>query len=546
MNVYRPSVTCSDIYCFHPGADPVLKYTHDVDIVHFKGRFIAGWNANERPGEDRPGQFNYFATSDDFSRWSAPVRAFMSEAGAEQPVDSDNQWQPIFINYHDETLFCAWCDYNARRTFVSTTVDATYWRNSDVAVAPPSLKGEVVGFPTNHGLLTSRGVMVFPCSLPPVEEKCRPGHTRYAAVLFSRDGGATWEWSEPVEALTWSEIGEDPDDFDGETVYIWEPMVFEHADGTLGMLIRNSTAQDAPERPEKPHRMLLYAESDDHGPTWSRARTVELDTICSRNFAVSQAAARDDLLMVMNDHHAQVPERIPHDRYSLALYCAPVCDPDLLLPGPLVQPAGGRAYYPNGFVEDGRMYLGFSYPRGLGASVIEPLPDFSAPFLLPRDGREGLELDDGAAIFGQRQSSLGLVLTEELTRQPHLRLAFDLCIGCYDGQPRPVLTLGGKTRDGAIIDAAWSEAARSDVLRVRVDDETVEVASFDRGEWMRVAVMMGQGEFTVGVDGSEPRRFPVSLLRKICFGGLYEAPAWPRGMARRHDVRVGLDSVEVG
>lgn len=543
MKVYRPSVSHSDIYCFHPGADPVLKYTHDVDIVRFKGRFIAGWNANERPGEDNPGQFNYFATSDDFRAWSAPVRAFMSEAGAQCPVDSDNQWQPIFINYHDETLFCAWCDYNARRTFVSISSDGVHWRNTEVANAPPSLAGGVVGFPTNHGLLTGRDVMIFPCSLPPVEPKCQPGHTRYAALLLSDDEGNTWTWSEPIEALSWSETGEDPEEFGGETVYLWEPMVFERPDGSLGLLIRNSTAQHAPERPEKPHRMLLYSESSDHGRTWSRARTVELDTICSRNFAVSGAGG--GLLMVMNDHHAQVPQRIPHDRYSLALYCAPVCDPDLLLPGPLVQPAGGRAYYPNGFVEDRRMYLGFSYPRGLAASIVDPLPDFSSPFLLPRDGREGLEFADGDAILGQRQSSLGLVLTEELTRQRDLRLEFDLRVGHYDGQPRTVLTLGGKTRNGAIIEAAWSEGASADVLRVRVGDEAVDLGPLGTGSWTRMALRIGDDGFSATVDAAEPRNFDVSLLRKICFGGLYEPPAWPRGMTRRHDVRVRLDSIVV-
>ncbi len=33
---------------------------------------------------------------------------------------------------------------------------------------------------------------------------------------------------------------------------IWEPMLFEQADGQIGQLIRNSTAQDNPERAEKP------------------------------------------------------------------------------------------------------------------------------------------------------------------------------------------------------------------------------------------------------------------------------------------------------
>ena len=137
-------------------------------------------------------------------------------------------------------------------------------------------------------------------------------------------------------------------------------MLFEQADGKIGLLIRNSTAQDNPERAEKPHRMLLYATSSDHGRTWTKARSVEVDTICSRNYAVSGVGTRDSLLMVMNDNHVRVPERISRDRYFLSLFCSPVCDPDLLLPGPVIQPEGGTAYYPNGFVDDGKLYVAYT------------------------------------------------------------------------------------------------------------------------------------------------------------------------------------------
>ena len=84
---------------------------------------------------------------------------------------------------------------------------------------------------------------------------------------FTVHGGQTWHWSEPIEAVRWSEIHEDPKRFGGETIYLWEPAIFEQADGRIGLLIRNSTAQDDPERAEVPHRMLLYATSSDQGKT---------------------------------------------------------------------------------------------------------------------------------------------------------------------------------------------------------------------------------------------------------------------------------------
>lgn len=547
LKIYQPNVKHADIYFPHPGKQPVLKYNHDVDIVKFRGRFVAAWNANETGRENVPGQFNFLSVSDDFERWTAPVRLFTSDGGSENPVDEDNQWQPSFINWRDEVLYSAWCTFTGRRTFVSSSTDGVRWANREVAGAPASLRGQVVGFPTTHGLVTSRGVMMFPCSLPVAAEQFVVGDTRYAGVLLSDDGGATWQWSEPIQAAHWSDFGEDPAAFGGETVYLWEPTLFEQADGRIGLLIRNSTAQDAPEREERPHRMILYATSEDHGLTWSKARPIEVDSICSRMFAVAGVGGTDGLLMVMNDHHVRVPERISHDRYFLSLYAAPVCDPDLLLPGPLVQPEGGTAFYPNGFVDGGRLYLAYTYPGGIHSSVVQPLPDFGQPFLLPRGGRSGLRIEDGIAYFGQRQSSLGLVLTPELTRLARLRVAFDINVNRYNGGAFPILTLGGKTHHGTVMRAAYSDAQRSDVFQVRAKaNHWVDVAPFEMKAWCHLELELAESAFSVCINGSSPKAFDVALLRKICFGGLYEPPEWPMGMSRSSDVRLRLDSIVVG
>jgi len=546
LPIYQPKVKHAAIYFYHPAAKPALRYNHDVDIVKFKGRFFAAWNANTSPGEGKPGQFNYLSHSDDFENWTAPVRMFFKEAGCENPIETDNQWQPIFINYRDQTLFCAWCDCVARKTYVSTSTDGLRWRNREVSNAPPSLAGKVVGFPTNHGLLTSKGVMMFPCSLPSVEGRAiNVGKTIYAGVLYSVDAGKTWQWSEPIEAMKWSEIGEKPAEFGGETVCIWEPMLFEQADGRIGLLIRNSTAQQFQERMEKPHRMLLYATSSDHGRTWTKARTVEVDTICSRNFAVASVGTRDSLLMVMNDNHVRVPDRIPHDRYFLALFCAPVCDPDLLLPGPVIQPAGGTAFYPNGFVADGKLYVAYSH-NGIHSSVIEPLPDFTKPFLLPRGGRPGLSIENGIAYFGQKQTSLGLVLTEKLTRQPKLRLAFDVNVHRYNGSDWPILTLGGKTCQRTALRAIYSEEKKSDLFQVRLHGNNwADIAPFKMKTWNHIEVGMTETGFSVSVNQSPAQSFPLPLLRKICFGGLYATPEWPIGRSASSDIRLKLNSILV-
>jgi hypothetical protein len=548
LNVYSPKVKLADIYFYNPGAVPALKYNHDVDIVKFKGHFFAAWNANGTGGENRPGQFNYLSVSDDFDHWSTPVRMFCKDGGCENPVETDNQWQPNFINWRNQTLFCTWCDFKSRRTFIASSSDGLRWRNHEVPNAPPSLAGKVVGFPTNHGLRTRGDVMLFPCSLPPIldNNKFSVGRTRYAGILRSEDGGQTWTWSEPIEAETWTEVGENPAEFGGDTITMWEPALFEQGDGKIGLLIRNSTAQENPERAEKPHRMLLYATSSDDGRTWTKARPVEVDTICSRNYSVAGVGTSDSLMMVMNDNNVRVPERISHDRYFLSLYCSPVCDPDLLLPGPVIQPQGGTAFYPNGFVDDGKLYVAYTYPQGIHSSIIEPLPDFSTPFLLPRGGRSGLRFADGVAYFGHRQSSLGLVLTEKLTHEPNLRLAFDLNVQRYNGNDWPLLTLGGKTRNGTVIRAIYSNELKSNVFQVAAEGgKWRDLSSFKMKEWNHFEIELTPDGFSVSVNAAAAQTFRKRLLRKICFGGLYVPPEWPIGTSSSSDVRIKLSSIMV-
>jgi hypothetical protein len=547
LKIYQPDVKHNDIYFYNPGNKPALKYSHDVDIIKFKGRFFAAWNANEAGAEDVPGQFNYLSVSNDFENWAPPVRMFTAEGGAKHPVESDNQWQPNFINWKDQVLYCAWSDFVARRVFVAMSTDGAHWTNVEVSNAPADLKGRASGFPTNHGLTTSKGVMLFPCSLPFTDTpRALVGRTQYAGILRSTDGGASWSWSEPIEAISWSQAGEKPAEFGGEMITLWEPMLYEQADGTIGLLIRNSTAQENPERAEKPHRMLLYATSNDQGQTWSKARPVEVDTICSRNYAVGGIGGPDSLLMVMNDNNVRVPDRISHDRYYLSLFCSPTSDPDLLLPGPVIQPLGGRAFYPNGFVDRGKLYVAYTYPQGIHSSVVGELPDFSKPFLLPRGGRPDLRIADGIAHFGQRQSSLGLVLTEKLTKQKNLRLRFEVAVHRYNGGDWPVLTLGGKTHNGALIRAIYSEKTKANIFQVSLGhDKWTDLAPFALKEWNRFDVELQEDGFSVSVNKTAAQSFKAPLLRKICFGGLYVPPEWPLGMTQSSDVRLKVDSIAV-
>ena len=225
MKIYNPDITHNIIYSPREGHEPYLRYNHDVDIIKFKNRFFAAWNANEATTEGAPGQYNYMSYSDDFEHWTDPVKLFSSESDCINPVESDNQWQPGFANWQDKTLFCAWCDFKAARTMIATSEDGIHWKNRDVPPAPDSLRGQVVGFPTNHGLITSKNVIMFPCSLPYVGESYFVSDTFYAAILYSCDGGISWQWSNPIEGLPWSEVGVDIPIEGRDRTAIWEPVL---------------------------------------------------------------------------------------------------------------------------------------------------------------------------------------------------------------------------------------------------------------------------------------------------------------------------------
>ncbi|NQU44956.1 exo-alpha-sialidase [bacterium] len=541
--LYEPDVRHESIYVPHRHQRPLLLYNHDVDIVRFRGRFIAAWNANATPLEGVAGQFNYLSVSPDFRDWTPPVRPFCRDGGCENPVEDDNQWQPVFVNYRDESLFCAWCTVSGRRTFVSHSRDGVSWVNRDVAPKPLAVADEVVGFPTTHGLVTSDGAILIPCSLPGYD--CQVHRTRYAGILISRDGGENWHWSQPIEGVNWSELGEDPAAHGGDTMILWEPVVFEE-EGGLGLLVRNSTSQGDPYGHRNlPWQMILYAHSEDGGETWSRALPVEVNSTFSRMLAVSGWDSGQGMMMVHNDWDVAVPEPIPRDRYFMSLFVAPTCDPNLLLPGPCVQLEGGRGYYPNGFVTEGRLYLGYTYNNTIQGTVVHPLPDFSRPFLLPRQGRPGLRIESGRAFLTHPSSTLGVVLTPEMTRKGEFTLEFALTLDWLRDDSFPLLTLGGVSRLGSVLRVCHD--GQCPAVKVRDGDEWVKAGDLPLGQSTRVSVQVGRSGFRVTVGETEKSvDFERPLLPKVAFGGLYEPSPWPMGeVFASGQVTLDLESIRV-
>ena len=534
--IYIPKITHAPVYFPRNGTAPYLRYNHCADTVRFRGRFLTAWNANRTGREGVTGQYNFLSFSNDFIRWTPPTKLFSGEL-CDPPIRSDLQWQPSFLCDRDETLFCAWCDTGTGQTFIASTTDGIHWKNRAIPPHPFFSKtDDVIAFPTNHGLAAQDGSLYFPISFrtPNYED------SRYAGVLISRDRGKNWFWSKPAEAISWQEMGISPDATLMEHPSLWEPMVYEYDAFSLGLLVRNNT--DTRKHPAvQTEHLLLFSRSFDRGKSWTPCRPVELETVVSRCYAVCSGS---NFLMVMNDWIRGIPDHIPGDRLNLALFCGSSRDPDLLLPGPVIQPQGGRAFYPNGFTFDGKLYVVYTYPDCIGATIVHELPDGTHPYLLPRGSRDGLRIDSEAIVLLQPEATIGLVLPESMFREELFSLEFDLYSEVRSESDFPILSLGGKTREGARLLLRFDVNSEQDILIFAAADGTeIPVGSVPFRSPVRLRLNIYRDRLEV-INGEVKIQYPGHILRKIAFGGLYVPPEYPfRRRAVCDVIRIPRDSI---
>ncbi len=536
LPVYLPNITHAPVYFPRNGSAPYLRYNHCADTIRFRGRFLTVWNANRNGREGVAGQYNFLSTSEDFIHWTSPLKLFSGDY-CDPPIHSDLQWQPSLLNDRDETLFCAWCDTGSGETFIASTTDGIHWKNRRIPQPPLFSSAEgIVAFPTNHGLAAQDGSLYFPVSfrVPDYES------TRYAGVLISRDRGKSWYWSKPVEAVTWETLGIMPEPGLMERPSLWEPIVYEYDKDTLGLLVRNNT--NTRNHPAiQPEHLLLFSQSPDGGESWTPCCPVELETVVSRCYAERTASS---FLMVMNDWIRGIPGHIPQDRLHLSLFCGTSRNPDLLLPGPVVQPQGGRAFYPNGFTFDGKLYLVYTYPDCIGATIVHDLPDGTHPYLLPRGGRDGLRINSDTVELLQPQATLGLVLPESFLEKELITLEFAFSAEVRSEADFPLLSLGGKTKCGARLLLRFDADSNRDIL-ILADNSGSEIPAgsvpFRSSVRLRLNLFRDRIEL---FHGTQTICLKGSVLRKIAFGGLYEPPVYPLlSCAVRDKIRIPIDSI---
>ena len=526
--VWTPNVEFTQVFPASPPGREKWGYNHDADITRFRGRYIVLWNGNPTSWfENRDGQYNFLSYSDDFRNWSDPVRPFTSDAHATPPVDSDQQWQPSIINLDDRELLVGW--QGNFKQWLSRSTDGLKWTNRQLPARPngDAVKQNGTAFPSVHGLRTARGTLLIPLSIRRDQ--------RHAFAMISNDDGETWHFSEPIVSAPLRELGVDPQTVAGEENYfLWEPVFYQKDAETIGCLVRNQMKRlewkqleygRVPLFGDYPnHHMVLQSESRDEGQTWTPAVPVQLITTSSRPYAV--ATAEGGMAAVLNDWVPRRPHHI-EDRHNLALYLSPTGDPDLLLPGPLVQPTGAQAHYPSGELSADRSLalaysLGSNPRRGIWASRLK-LPALDSPFFMPRGGwGPAVEISKDVAKFPARSSALPLVLTRRLTEADAIRLTFNYSLRVLDkSHPSTILTIGGTQSHGMTLTADASEGV---MLRTTGRD-AVRITAATLGTTHRVTIDIRRDDFAVITDDQPPHRNKLALDRKICFGGLYVLPA---------------------
>jgi hypothetical protein len=253
------------------------------------------------------------------------------------------------------------------------------------------------------------------------------------------------------------------------------------------------------------------------------------------------ARSSSDLMLVANDWLPGY-SRTLRDRHFLSAYFSPVCDPDLLIPGPVIQQRGTTGHYPNGEINNGEMIISYSYgvkPRAIYASRVKNLPDFTTPFFLQRESRPAVVIDDKTqvAYFPETFSSLGLVLTRELTEQKQLTLQFAVKLltvpAFYPGQSKDeavngmtLLTIGAVDHHNTQIRVTRPLPPYH--VEVLKNNQWMKIAEVGLREPFRISVGISDSDYTVRMNDRAPVTIPGRLMRKINFGGFYTDPiAYP-------------------
>ncbi|MEI8205896.1 MAG: hypothetical protein WCG03_03370 [Kiritimatiellales bacterium] len=370
--IYHPTITRGVMY--RPGQ---LRYNHDSTIEFFQGKFYGAWNGNENRWEGKPGQKNYWATSDDGLNWS-PEIVFSNVPSFGLP-EWQTEWQPNLLNWKNRELWCFWTK-SGGFIFSKLNADKTGWDHR-VVWESVTLKGQPYStFPTQNPTVLADGSVMIPCvfRLPKEVEPIVEKQTYYSGPIITRDGGDTF--FVPEGALI-----EHPEK---EKLKMWEPMYVVQEDGRVRMF--NRTLSLGVDTSQMPSNALITADGSADGermepPVYSAIRTVH-----SRMWLGQTGSRR---LMVHSD---SMRNMFPLDRINIAFFSSRTGRDDFVAGVP-IEDGLISISYPQAVFVSNAAYVCYSYqfdPASIMVSKVDPLPVDDRWYIFPRSGNRSLTGND--------------------------------------------------------------------------------------------------------------------------------------------------------
>jgi len=529
---YEPTVTHHTIAkcAVAPGH---LGDNHMASLEWFNGKFYCAWSGNlDGIGE---GGLNVLSTSEDFVRWT-PYEHFCGR-GSVNPLPFHNrktgegQGQPNLLNYRNKELWCLHFGSVATKarslTYLSTLSKepGAKWLNRAIVHRHHVFgRYSAICFPSQNPFLCRSGRVVAPVTLY-CRAPDRPRRRQWNAVLYTDDGGKTWQISNPVSMV---------EDYYAQ----WEPAVHEQADGRLRMFMRNFTKATPPGTQWQLTTTGTGAKKGEPVVFDPDPRYSWMETANSRMQVFRVRGGR--YCMVHHDVH--VLHRDYTTRLNLALFFSRSGRDDFVASVPISR-RNVISSYPQGIEHDGKVYVVYTFGpgghRGIEGAIIDPAPAPGRFYIWPREkhrlrmearkdaqGKQRIvranpdvfthrpslaERDGRQAILFKRSASAG-VETDPVYFEEGQSLTLCLDAKALAVQDRGSLILcsfGDRTpiRIGV-------PSARSGTLYAYGADEWRPVGPMPIGEWCSFTITFGPETFSVQIGDRAAKSFP-NPMRKM-------------------------------
>ena len=536
-DVYQPQMKHVTI---HEGklVEGHYAYNHMVSVEWFDGRFHAVWGGHaETHKEGIPGQLDLWATSPDFTTWSAPQPLAHTGPGA---LDRDPlcvQWQPNLLAFKNRQLWCVW-SFNSKEPQLDglwlSTLDkgADAWKHRRI-----QRRQEVNGlscsiFASQNPVLLKSGRVLAPVTLNYLDPKhdAGGGHAagnlvrRWNACLYTDDDGATWRCSTALSAI---------DDAEGQ----WEPFFYEQTDGRIRAYMRNFTKVIPPGTQWRFTAVGTGSQKGEAVLFPSDPVLSFMETANCRPQVFSLPGGRYCLLQ----QDAFVNHRDYQTRVNVALHFSRSGADDFVAACPASRP-GVISAYPQGVAHGGNLYLAYTVgpgdqPRSIEGAIISPEPAADRHYIWPRS-KELLRLlesrdTDGNKIVSRANPDARTALPEHKQAEGRnvLRFAGRASAGI---DTDPVAFASGQTltlrfavkplrlqEKGMMILCSLGDripirigmpANRPGKLYACTRNQWEPVADFALSQWHHITLAVSNMDFTVAVDNCPSKLFPNPLV----------------------------------